>query len=233
MSALTIDAKINDDVDVGRNLSALSRSPVENTTPNVLSDIYREDTNIVIWQRNLSNELTDAVNDFLQTNTTRATVLVVTPENTHDVLKDTFGESDTLTTLGNDITLLVDMFCCLFDLKQAGLRLTILDRAMCPRFHVDRIPCRLVTTYQGIATEWLNHAVVDRTKLGAGNQGKADEQSGLFNNLKDINRLDEGDVALLKGEHWDETEGAGLVHRSPPVSAGERRLLLTLDFISD
>ncbi|MGB2740008.1 MAG: DUF1826 domain-containing protein [Cognaticolwellia sp.] len=233
MSALTIDAKINDDVDVGRNLSALSRSPVENTTPNVLSDIYREDTNIVIWQRNLSNELTDAVNDFLQTNTTRATVLVVTPENTHDVLKDTFGESDTLTTLGNDITLLVDMFCCLFDLKQAGLRLTILDRAMCPRFHVDRIPCRLVTTYQGIATEWLNHAVVDRTKLGAGNQGKADEQSGLFNNLKDINRLDEGDVALLKGEHWDETEGGGLVHRSPPVSAGERRLLLTLDFISD
>jgi hypothetical protein len=104
---------------------------------------------------------------------------------------------------------------------------------MCPRFHFDRIPCRLVTTYQGIATQWLNHAVVDRSKLGAGNQGKSDEQSGLFNNIEDINRLSEGDVALLKGENWDETQGAGLVHRSPPVSAGERRLLLTLDFIND
>jgi hypothetical protein len=230
MSALTIDTAVND---VARKLSGLSRGSVENTTPNVLSDIYREDTNIVIWQRNLSNELTTAVSEFLQKNATKAAVLAVTPQNTHDVLRDTFGESEALTTLSDDIALLVDMFCCLFDLKQAGLRLTILDRAMCPRFHFDRIPCRLVTTYQGIATQWLNHAVVDRSKLGAGNQGKSDEQSGLFNNIEDINRLSEGDVALLKGENWDETQGTGLVHRSPPVSAGERRLLLTLDFIND
>jgi len=231
MNSLTLDTEINNDV--APMLSTLSRSSAENTTPNVLSDIYREDTNIVIWQRNLSHELMLAVDDFLQRNDKKAAVLAVNPENTHDVLKKTFGESEALTTLSDDITLLVDMFCCLFDLKQAGLRLTVLDRAMCPRFHVDRIPCRLVTTYQGIATEWLNHAIVDRTKLGAGNQGKSDEQSGLFNNLEDINRLTEGDVALLKGEHWDETQGAGLVHRSPPVSADERRLLLTLDFIND
>jgi hypothetical protein len=230
MSALTIDTAVND---VARKFSGLYRGSVENTTPNVLSDIYREDTNIVIWQRNLSNELTAAVSEFLQKNAKKAVVLAVTPQNTHDVLKDTFGGSEALTTLSDDIALLVDMFCCLFDLKQAGLRLTILDRAMCPRFHFDRIPCRLVTTYQGIATQWLNHAVVDRSKLGADNQGKSDEQSGLFNNLEDINRLREGDVALLKGENWDETQGAGLVHRSPPVSAGERRLLLTLDFIND
>ena len=231
MNSLTLDTEINNDV--APILSTLSRSSAENTTPNVLSDIYREDTNIVIWQRNLPHKLMLAVDDFLQRNDKKAAVLAVNPENTHDVLKKTFGESEALTTLSNDITLLVDMFCCLFDLKQAGLRLTVLDRAMCPRFHVDRIPCRLVTTYQGIATEWLNHAIVDRTKLGAGNQGKSDEQSGLFNNLEDINRLTEGDVALLKGEHWDETQGAGLVHRSPPVSADERRLLLTLDFIND
>jgi len=231
MSALPVDTKINDDVD--GMLPALSRCSVENTMPNVLSDIYREDTNIVIWQRNLSNKLTAAVSEFLQTNATKAAVLAVTPQNTHDVLKNSFGGSEALTTISDDIALLVDMFCCLFDLKQAGLRLTILDRAMCPRFHFDRIPCRLVTTYQGIATQWLNHADIDRSKLGAGNQGKSDEQSGLFNNLEDINHLSEGDVALLKGENWDETQGAGLVHRSPPVLAGERRLLLTLDFIND
>lgn len=56
---------------------------------------------------------------------------------------------------------MVDMFCCLFELKRAGLRLTVLDRAMCPRFHVDRVPCRLVTTYLGAATEWLPHTVAD------------------------------------------------------------------------
>lgn len=205
----------------------------KDSNPDVFTDIYQEETNIAVWQRNLSSELTLAVSNFLQNNAAKATVLAVTPENTHDVLIDTFGESENMAALSHDIALLVDMFCCLFDLKGAGLRLTVLDSAMCPRFHVDRIPCRLVTTYQGIATQWLNHNVLDRTKLGAGNQGKPDEQSGLFKNLHDINQLTEGDVALLKGENWDETEGAGLVHRSPPVSAGERRLLLTLDFIND
>ena len=104
---------------------------------------------------------------------------------------------------------------------------------MCPRFHVDKIPCRLITTYHGVATDWLLHDVIDRGKLGAGNQGKPDEQSGLFNSLSDINRLKKGDVALLKGEGWYNNNGAGLVHRSPPVAEGERRLLLTLDFLSD
>ena len=125
------------------------------------------------------------------------------------------------------------MFCCLFDIKGVGLRISILERAMCPRFHVDKIPCRLITTYHGVATDWLLHDVIDRGKLGAGNQGKPDEQSGLFNSLSDINRLKKGDVALLKGEGWYNNNGAGLVHRSPPVAEGERRLLLTLDFLSD
>ena len=98
-------------------------------------------------------------------------------------------------------------------------------------FHVDKIPCRLVTTYQGVATQWLNHSDVNRSKLGTGNLGKPDEESGLFKSLNNINQLKQGDVALLKGEYWDENEGAGLVHRSPAVAANEQRLLLTLDFI--
>lgn len=174
---------------------------VEGTTPDVLANIYQKNTNIAIWQRDLSQELTLAVDEFLARNKTKAAVLAVTPETTNDVLCKAFGDSDSMMALREDIALLVDMFCCLFELKEAGLRVTILERAMCPRFHFDRIPCRLVTTYQGIATEWLNNDVIDRTKLGAGNQGKSDEESGLFKNLNDINRLSQGDVGLLKGEH--------------------------------
>ncbi len=211
----------------------ISRQSSAAKDANVFTDIYREDTNIVVWQRDVSSELNIAVNHFLKNHSKKTAILAVTPESTSKVLCDTFGESNMMTALSDDITLLVDMFCCLFDLECAGLRLTVLDRAMCPRFHVDRIPCRLVTTYQGIATEWLNHNVIDRSKLGAGNGGKSDEESGLFKSVEDINRLSEGDVALLKGENWDDTQGAGLVHRSPAVTTGECRLLLTLDFISD
>ncbi|MDO7085710.1 DUF1826 domain-containing protein [Pseudocolwellia sp. AS88] len=211
----------------------ISRQSSAAKDANVFTDIYREDTSIVVWQRDVSNELNTAINHFLKNHSKKTAILAVTPESTSKVLCDTFGESNMMTALSDDITLLVDMFCCLFDLECAGLRLTVLDRAMCPRFHVDRIPCRLVTTYQGIATEWLNHNVIDRSKLGAGNEGKSDEESGLFKSVEDINRLSEGDVALLKGENWDDTQGAGLVHRSPAVTTGECRLLLTLDFISD
>lgn len=132
--------------------------------------------------------------------------------------------------LSQDIGELVDIFCCLFDLERVGLRLTALDKAMCPKFHVDKVPGRLVTTYRGTATEWLPHSSVNRSKLGHGSEGKADAESGLFKSQDDIQCLNFGDVALLKGERWEGNEGAGLVHRSPALEKGERRLLLTLDF---
>ena len=212
---------------------AIIKRSLTGSSPEILTNIYQKGTNIVTWQRELSNDLNLAVEEFLKLNKTKAAVLPVTPDSTNKVLCDAFGDSESMGALRDDIALLVDMFCCLFEVEEAGLRVTILERAMCPRFHFDRIPCRLVTTYKGIATEWLHHDDIDRSKLGAGNNGHSDEESGLFGNLTDINRLSEGDVALLKGEHWYQNEGAGLVHRSPAVVSGERRLLLTLDFLPD
>ncbi len=71
----------------------------------------------------------------------------------------------------------------------------------------------------------------DRSKLGQGNQGRPDDQSGLFLNVKDIQQLSVGDVALLKGEGWKGNQGAGLIHRSPQPPGNTSRLLLTIDFI--
>lgn len=211
----------------------LFRKVVTSNDPNIFTAIYDEDVNIAIWQRDNSNDLNIAINDFIKQHPNTEAVLAVSPTTTQEVMSKNFGESPTTKILADDIALIVDMFCCLFDLKRAGLRLTVLERAMCPRFHVDRIPCRLVTTYQGIATQWLSNNVIDRTKLGTGNQGKSDEESGLLKQLSDINQMTQGDVALLKGENWDESSGGGLVHRSPAILPGEKRLLLTLDFIDD
>ena len=57
------------------------------------------------------------------------------------------------------------MYCYLFELNEIGLSLRVLDKAMCPRFHVDHVPCRLITTYTGVTTQWLPHTSVDRSKL--------------------------------------------------------------------
>jgi hypothetical protein len=132
--------------------------------------------------------------------------------------------------LVDDVNELIDMFCCLFELNQVGLRMTVLREAMCPKFHVDHVPCRLVTTYGGIGTQWLPNNSVNREKLGIGSAGLSDQESGLYGNESDIRQMASADVALLKGEGWQGNQNAGLVHRSPAIPSGESRLLLTLDF---
>lgn len=209
------------------------RQSVEGAQLDVLTDIYQENANIVIWKRGLANAIIDAANTVLDTQPTLEKLMVVSPQDAFDNVQQALGSFYATEVLGKDIAQLVDMFCRLFDIKRAALRLTALDRAMCPRFHVDRVPCRLITTYQGVATEWLPHNVADRTKLGTGNLGKPDELSGLFDNPSDIEQLNCGDVALLKGELWHKNEGAGLIHRSPQLTNGNRRLLLTIDFTDD
>lgn len=199
--------------------------------PAVLADVYQEHTNIAIWERELSATLKDSVEDVLTSNNEFETAMTVTRQCALSSISEALGTT-TRSELSKNIAELVDMFCCLFELKRTGLRLAALNRAMCPRFHVDRVPCRLITTYQGVATEWLPHQVVDRSKLGLGSNGQSDLDSGLFKHQGDIQQLNCGDVALLKGELWEGNENAGLVHRSPAVPTGKSRLLLTLDVSS-
>ena len=211
--------------------SSKSRSAVRGREPAVLAEVYQENANIAIWQRELSDDLKACAGAVLASKHGCEISMRVTPHDTATRIDEALHNPLT-GALSREIAELVDMFCCLFGLKYAGLRLTALTRAMCPRFHVDKVPCRLVTTYAGAATEWLPHVCVDRSKLGAGSQGRPDSESGLYSSKSEIEQLSIGDVALLKGELWEGNETGGLVHRSPAVLAGESRLLLTLDMIS-
>ncbi|MGB0450012.1 MAG: DUF1826 domain-containing protein [Porticoccaceae bacterium] len=201
----------------------------EGSEPGILTDIYLQENNIVIWKRELSDTLKNSVDTFIKANPTFKASMTVTPQTVLSSIGESLGDA-TQPELSENIAELVEMFCYLFELKRVGLRLTVLNRAMCPKFHVDRVPARLVTTFQGIATEWLPHQSVNREKLGLGSNGKLDSESGLYKNSHEIQQLSCGDVALLKGELWEGNENAGLVHRSPALSADKSRLLLTLDF---
>jgi len=199
---------------------------VESNDPTVLTEIYNEKVNIAIWKRELTNNLTNSSQQLIDiADKISGTIsLTVKPENACEVLSERLPEFALQNYLIEDISNLIDMFCCLFDLKQAGMRLAVLDRAMCPRFHIDRVPCRLVTTYSGIATEWLSNNDVNRSLLGIEDFPVYDKYT------MSIEKLNAGDVGLLKGESWIGNEGFGLLHRSPYVEANQSRLLLTLDF---
>ena len=195
--------------------------------PEALAEIYNDNTNIVVWQRQFSEQFENTVSEFVASRAAPYISSILSPSEAPALLRKKMGGA-----LADDVAELVDMFCCLFELQQAGLRMTVLRDTMCPKFHVDHVPCRLVTTYTGIATEWLPHHLVNRDKLGINSEGKADQESGLYQHETDIQRLASGEVALLKGEGWLGNQNAGLVHRSPAIAAGNSRLLLTLDFSS-
>ncbi|MDN2655958.1 DUF1826 domain-containing protein [Cobetia sp. 14N.309.X.WAT.E.A4] len=123
-----------------------------------------------------------------------------------------------------DIYVLGEAIGELFDVQDIGMRLEMTQSAMCPRFHVDRIPVRLVTTYEGPGTQWLPEQAADRLALGHGVAGHRD----ICRDPEQIRELRPGSLALLKGECWPGNEGHGLIHRSPVVPTGSR-LMLSMD----
>ncbi len=207
------------------------REPAVGDSPGVLADVFREEVNIAVWQRTLGGPLEDAARQLAGAGRQIESTLTVQPDTVEAELKAA-TRNLAPDELIDDVASLVTMFCELLGIRRTGLRLATLRQAMCPRFHVDRVPARLITTYCGVGTEWLPHDAVDRTKLGTGNNGQPDLACGLFRREDDIQRLNVGDVALLKGELWPQNEGAGLVHRSPSVPPRKNRLLLSLD-VSD
>ena len=119
----------------------------------------------------------------------------------------------------DDIASLTEILHELVDCPAVGLRCTPVDGTMCPRWHVDRVPLRMLCTYRGPGTEWLEDQGVDRNAL---------TRSAVADGA--CRRADAGELVLLKGALWQDNDGLGAVHRSPAVEAGgEPRILLTLD----
>jgi hypothetical protein len=139
-------------------------------------------------------------------------------------LLQSYGEVPGHAAFVADVAWLVGAFACLLDAKRIGLRLRALDKAMCPRFHVDHVPLRLITSYAGVGSQWLREGVMARRRLG---DPAAEPEDEVL-----IERAEAGHVLLAKGEKWIGNEGGGLIHRSPQPPQGERRLLLTLDWLT-
>jgi len=148
----------------------------------------------------------------------------ISPEEAFSVLNRLLPDSQYKHDFLEDVHLLSDMMCCIFDCKSVGLRLITLDHAMCPKFHTDKISGRLICTYMGIGTQWLPHSAKDDLELL--NQIKAPSQ---MKGKHEVLSANQGDVLLLKGDAWPNNEGKGAIHRSPPNSLTQRRVLLTLD----
>jgi len=201
---------------------------VQGDTPKVLTRILDDGVNLALWQRQLPAHIVDFSHLLLSLNEPLAESLSLempsddAEPNLHG-LASGFSDLEGYEGFIADVSWLVSAFACLLGAQRIGLRLRVLDKAMCPRFHVDHVPVRLITTYAGIGSQWLKEGAMDRRQLGKPDAEPLDDSL--------IQQIISGEVALLKGEKWHGNEGFGLIHRSPQPARGERRLILTLDWL--
>lgn len=136
--------------------------------------------------------------------------------------------------LVDDVAGLAELYGDLLGCDAVGLRLEIIERAMCPRFHVDHVGIRMLCTYRGPGTEWLDDEAADRNFLGARGSGLPDATSGLIRDPRGVHAVPPFAVALLKGDLWRGNAGRGIIHRSSAVPVGQApRVLVAIDAIWD
>jgi len=187
--------------------------------PDVLAGAARGTADLALWHRPAAPArerwLDTLPGDRLPTMRTeaspgavRALVLEACTEAGH-------GATDpVVAALAADIADLAGRVCRLAGTAAADLRLDAIDHDACRRFHRDRVALRLVATYRGPGTQLVppEHAA-EALRLQGDYRGP-------------LHDLDRRTVALFRGSA---DGGAGVVHRSPPVSGrGMTRLLLCL-----
>ena len=201
-----------------------ARQSIISTDVHCLTEFFREDVNLAVWQRKTDAKYAAFVETFVkQAGSLQRFVSIETGETADSILPDWASNLPGAADWLRDVNTVIDMFRCLFEPSAVGVRLHVLTGTMCPRFHVDRVPARLLLTYSGKGTEWLTEEQVIRGAKGT----RLPDQTAR---AEDIQVVPAGAVAILKGELWEGNEGFGLVHRSPDPE-NIPRLVLALDWL--
>ncbi len=123
----------------------------------------------------------------------------------------------------NDMTNLCELFFKLTQSKSIRFQVEIVRTDMCRLFHVDNMRQRLLCTYIGPGTEWLDHSNVYRDGFGK----RCNEK--IVKDFEKINKANPFEVLILKGAMYAGKEFS-TVHRSPPIEKDfKTRVLLKID----
>jgi len=132
-----------------------------------------------------------------------------------------------------DLVMLIGLFRSLHPGCALRFCLEAVHTPDCRLFHTDRVGLRLICTYRGPGTQWLDEDNVNRGELGL--QGRTMEAANraMVRDPARIRTMDTGWVAVMKGDAFPGNENGGLVHRAYPCEPGApARLRLRLDTLA-
>jgi hypothetical protein len=208
------------------SISAISphshRIQIKDPSSKTLKRIQDSNCNLAIWERKLSDSLLEYVQNLLYYSDFRSLKVV------HDDLENLYHSLPLAEQRGRldfieDIIMLFSLFRDATGFKNPSIHLTTISNMQCPLFHVDFNQIRLLCTYNGPGTLWLDEENSDRSHLGCGHNDH------VVRNMEKIHEVGTGSVALLKGERYPGNGGYGIVHKSPEVPTGTKRLFLRIE----
>jgi len=220
-------------------LDSLTNMPcVASRDSDVLREILEDGVLLTRWERTAHPGAGPGLRALLQL---RQPVGIDTksrePEGFNQQLREAVGragleEQSSLQVLAEDVCELASLFADISGRDHLRLRFERVEDDGCALFHVDTLPMRMLCTYFGPGTQWLEEDNVRRDQLGSRGRSLDEANAAMVIDSEKIQTAPAWHVLIFKGRLWDgHGYQDGLVHRSAPVRhPQDYRLRLTIDF---
>ncbi len=222
-------------------MSMATRLPshvVVGTTPRVMASIRRRPVNLVVWQRAPSALLHEAATALAEHDLRVDIELDDPAPHLLAALLPARVGSGVRDVIARDVSDLCMRFARQTGVQRLRLKLETVATDECRLFHVDHVRWRLVTTWIGPGTDWVENDACRREHLGGrglvGRPPPDEVNAAIVADWTRVHRLDRCSVALCRGLQAATAAVPALVHRSPPIGGtGLRRLRLVIDPVLD
>lgn len=188
-----------------------SRSEIEcflvSSASDVLARLTSDDSDIVVLAEERPEEFEFDIRPVVQSlpNFEKRTSLSL--DQSHDVVSSALVEMGLESEqLESQMQRHIELFAKLFEQEKMEVRIELTDRQSCPKFHCDNVFVRMLVTYCGPTTEFIDRQ----------------EPEIIF-------RAPLSSVVFLKG-HKHPTYQDRILHRSPEFTNGVKRLTMILNF---
>lgn len=223
---------------VSTSTAIASQKFIPASDASVLEQISRAETLLAIWQRpplpsvECAIQALLAAKDPVQLDDSSSNPVSLR-QSLEAHLKDPSRHvADACAALASDFLMLLEKFREISGREHLRLRFERVEDDGCALFHVDTLPMRMLCTYAGPGTQWVEEENVRRDQLGSRGRGTEETNAAIVIDPDEIQTAPAWHVLVFKGRLWDgHGYSDGLVHRSAPVRhPTDYRLRLTIDF---